>query len=72
MNYLKTHTFGLACLVAGFGLLAVPLRAQYTGPAVGQKVAFLGDSITQLGTGPGGYVTSGGQGAGAEWQKKSK
>jgi len=56
MNYLKKNAFELTCLVAGLGLLAVPLHAQYTGPAAGQKVAFLGDSITNFGTGPGGYV----------------
>jgi lysophospholipase L1-like esterase len=35
----------------------LPLQADYAGPTSGQKVAFLGDSITQFGEGPTGYVT---------------
>jgi len=38
-------------------LVAVPVHAQYAGPASGQKLAFLGDSITQFGfQQPAGYV----------------
>jgi acyl-CoA thioesterase I len=44
------------CLAALFCCL-FPLAAQTpAGPQSGQKVAFLGDSITQFGEGPGGYV----------------
>ena len=38
-------------------LTATSCLAQYTGPTAGQKVAFLGDSITSQGEGNGGYVT---------------
>ena len=38
-------------------LAALPARAQYVGPAQGEKVAFLGDSITFFGEQPTGYVS---------------
>lgn len=43
--------------MVGLGLITRPVLAQYTGPQAGQKVAFMGDSITQFGEGPAGYVT---------------
>ena len=45
----------LALLLSAASVLSA--AAQYTGPAQGQKLAFLGDSITQRGfQNPGGYV----------------
>lgn len=49
-----------SCRVLAFLFLLAPAArpawADYAGPAAGQKVAFLGDSITQFGLQPGGYV----------------
>jgi lysophospholipase L1-like esterase len=43
--------------LAALFLAALPVHAQYTGPAQGQKLAFLGDSITQFGfQNASGYV----------------
>jgi lysophospholipase L1-like esterase len=44
--------FSLSILALGI----VPLPAQTIGPQAGQKVAFMGDSITQNGMLPGGYI----------------
>jgi lysophospholipase L1-like esterase len=53
MSLLKSAALALS-LSAAFTLCAV---AQYKGPTQGQKLAFLGDSITQFGfQQPGGYV----------------
>ncbi len=53
MSSLKSSALALF-LAAAFSLSA---NAQYTGPAQGQKLAFLGDSITQFGfQQPAGYV----------------
>jgi lysophospholipase L1-like esterase len=57
MKHVKKSASWLATLVLGLGLVTVSADAQYTGPTAGQKVAFLGDSITQFGIRPGGYVT---------------
>ena len=50
----------LIAVIAGLGCTAVGAHAQNAsasqGPQAGQKVAFLGDSITQFGMQPGGYV----------------
>jgi lysophospholipase L1-like esterase len=44
-------------LLLGVIAFLLPARAQYTGPDAGQKVSFLGDSITQNGWDfPGGYL----------------
>jgi hypothetical protein len=56
MNNLKKNAFWLATFVAGFGLITMPARAQYIGPEAGQKVTFIGDTITAFATrGPSGY-----------------
>jgi lysophospholipase L1-like esterase len=57
MNNLMKNALRLATFVVGLGLITIPARAQYTGPEAGQKVAFLGDSITFFGGDPGGWVT---------------
>ncbi|HEX4139824.1 MAG TPA: SGNH/GDSL hydrolase family protein [Candidatus Methylacidiphilales bacterium] len=50
---LKSAALALFLSVA----ITLPALAQYTGPAAGQKLAFLGDSITQFGfQNPAGYV----------------
>lgn len=53
--------FGLIAVIAGLGCMAIGAHAQNAnasqGPQAGQKVAFLGDSITYFGMSPGGYVT---------------
>ena len=52
----------LIVVIAGFGWMADNVNAQTAsapapqGPQAGQKVAFLGDSITHFGMGAGGYV----------------
>ena len=50
----------LIAVIAGLGCMVVGANAQQAnapqGPQAGQKVAFLGDSITQFGMQPGGYV----------------
>lgn len=51
---LKNVAPALLALVAG--LLVSPAVGQTPGPQAGQKVAFLGDSITQFGETPAGYV----------------
>jgi len=49
----KYFCFSFLCLIA----LSRSATAQYSGPTAGQKVAFLGDSITQFGWDhPAGYV----------------
>jgi lysophospholipase L1-like esterase len=54
----KIRACGLASFAVAVALFAsLPLQAQYVGPAAGQKVAFMGDSITQFGEGPTGYVS---------------
>ena len=57
MNLARKIVPAWSILILGPALLAFPLRAQYAGPESGQKVAFMGDSITQFGTSPSGYVT---------------
>jgi lysophospholipase L1-like esterase len=57
MNPPKKSIVAFIALLLSLGLAASPSRAQVTGPAAGQKVAFMGDSITQFGEGPTGYVT---------------
>jgi len=55
----------LIAVIAGLGWMAGSANAQTAnapqGPQAGQKVAFLGDSITYFGMGPGGYVALTGQ-----------
>jgi lysophospholipase L1-like esterase len=64
MNHARNF-LRLIVVITAFGLIAAsaqtPAPAAPVGPQAGQKVAFLGDSITQFGTGAGGYVTLVGQ-----------
>ena len=53
------NIFSLRSVLAGmaFCLGITSSFAQYAGPTAGQKVAFMGDSITQQGEGANGYVS---------------
>ena len=57
MNPPKKTGVVFVALVLALGLAADSSLAQGTGPTSGQKVAFMGDSITQFGEGPTGYVS---------------
>lgn len=47
----------LGLMLAGSSLATSPTRAGEPAVTSGQKIAFLGDSITEAGAGPQGYVT---------------
>lgn len=51
---------GIVGCLAALAMVAVPARTLYAeeaGLKSGERIVFLGDSITQAGAGPGGYVT---------------
>ena len=57
MNFARNRTSAGLLLSLSVLLAYLPAHADYMGPEGNQKVAFLGDSITQFGEEPTGYVS---------------